>query len=199
MNFNPQCFAKPLCAGLIVLSLGLPMAAVNAADYQIDTTGAHASIHFKIPHLGYSYLLGRFDSFSGSFSYDSNNPGAAKASVVVKTASLNSNHAERDKHLRGADFLDVDKFPEASFVSTKFTSADGKTGQLEGNLTLHGVTKPITIAVTKVGEGNDPWGGYRAGFSGTTTLILKDFGINFNLGPASTQVEMELQVEGVRK
>jgi len=182
-----------------VLATSLAATKVLAADYVIDTRGAHASIHFKIPHLGYSYLLGRFDEFSGQFSYDPNDPAAAKASVVIKTASLNSNHKQRDDHLRGSDFLDVEKFPEATFESTKFTSSDGKNGKLEGNLTLHGVTKPVTIEVQSVGEGKDPWGGYRAGFSGTTTLTLKDFGINFDLGAASSKVELELQVEGVRQ
>lgn len=173
---------------------------VSAADYVVDTRGAHASINFKIPHLGYSILVGRFDDFSGSFSYDESNPSAAKIEVLIKTASLNSNHQQRDKHLRSGDYLDVEKFPEASFVSTKFTSSDGKTGKLEGNLTLHGVTKPITIAVDKVGEGKDPWGGYRAGFKGTTTLTLKDFNIKADsLGPASHQVELELYVEGIRQ
>ena len=188
-----------LSRSLIAASFILTTAYASAADYVIDTAGAHASINFKIPHLGISMVVGRFDEFSGGFSYEKNNPGIAKADIVVKTASLNSNHALRDKHLRGGDFLNVDKFPEAHFVGTKFTSADGETGTLEGELTLRGVTKPITIAVTKIGEGNDPWGGYRAGFKGTTALTLKDFGIDFDLGPASTQVQMELYVEGVKQ
>jgi polyisoprenoid-binding protein YceI len=191
---------RTIQAALFVTATSTWIGTALAADYLIDVKGAHASINFKIPHLGYSVLVGRFDEFSGQFSYDANNPADAKVDVVIKTASLNSNHAARDKHLRSDDFLSVDKFPEARFVSTKFTSTDGKTGKLEGNLTLHGVTKAVTIDIDKVGEGKDPWGGYRAGFSGTTVLTLKDFNINADaLGPASQQVEMELYVEGVRQ
>jgi len=172
---------------------------IFAATYVIDTKGAHASIKFKISHLGYSWLYGRFNTFEGSFDYDENNPSASKVSVEIDTASVDSNHAERDKHLRSDDFLDVSKYPKASFVSTSFQDkGDGKAA-LQGNLTLHGVTKPITIDVMHVGAGKDPWGGFRRGFSGSTTLTLKDFGITKNLGPASAQVELILDVEGIRK
>ncbi|MCP5416000.1 MAG: YceI family protein [Chromatiaceae bacterium] len=171
----------------------------TAEEYQIDTKGAHASIKFKISHLGYSWLYGSFNTFKGGFSYDENNPSAASASVEIDTASVDSNHAERDKHLRSGDFLDVDKFPTASFVSTSFENQEGGNGILNGDLTLHGVTRPISIAVTHIGAGKDPWGGYRRGFSGSTKLLLTDFGITKNLGPASAQVELILDVEGIRQ
>jgi len=173
--------------------------AVNAAEYKIDTKGAHAFINFKIQHLGYSWLTGRFNEFEGSFSYDADKPNDSKITVEINPASIDSNHAERDKHLRSDDFLDVDKFGKAKFVSTKIT--DKGNGKLEvvGDLTLHGVTKSITIDAKKIGEGKDPWGGYRAGFSGKTTLGLKDFGIPERLGPASTEVHMSLHIEGIRQ
>jgi len=171
----------------------------SAADYTIDTRGAHASINFKIQHLGYSWLTGRFNQFSGDFSYDDKNPSAAKINVEIDVTSIDSNHAERDKHLRSGDFLDVDKFATAKFTSTKITDqGDGKL-EVVGDLTLHGVTQSITIDAKKIGEGKDPWGGYRAGFAGNTKLRLKDFGIPERLGPASTEVLIELHVEGVRK
>lgn len=183
-----------VAAGLLLASY-----TVIAADYKIDTAGAHASINFVIPHLGYSMLVGRFDKFEGDFSYDADKPEASKIAVTIDTTSINSNHAERDKHLKSDDFLAVGKHPEAKFVSTGYEAlADGK-GKLRGKLTLRGVTKDIVIDVSKVGEGKDPWGGYRAGFQGKTTLVLKDFGIPMDLGPASRSVEMELHVEGVRQ
>ena len=172
---------------------------VSAADYVIDSKGAHASVKFKISHLGYSWLYGRFNTFSGSFSYDETNPAAAKASVEIDTTSVDTNHAERDKHLRSDDFLDVDKFPKAHFVSTGFQDQGGGKGLLTGDLTLHGVTKPISIEVMHIGSGKDPWGGFRSGFSGATKLTLSDFGITKNLGPASTQVEIMLDVEGIQQ
>jgi len=189
---------KKLISAIALASAALSAPAM-AADYTIDTKGAHAFIQFKISHLGTSWLLGRFNTFSGDFSYDSEDMSASKINLTVDTASIDSNHAERDKHLRGEDFLDVSKYPKATFKSTGYTDNGNGTGIMKGDLTLHGVTKNIEIAVKKVGEGADPWGGYRAGFEGTTKLRLKDYGINYNLGPASEEVRMELHVEGIRK
>ncbi len=171
----------------------------QAADYVIDTKGAHAFIQFKISHLGYSWLLGRFNTFSGEFSYDEKKPAASKVKVDIDVTSIDSNHAERDKHLRSDDFLDTDKFPKASFVSTGFKVMGGGMAQLMGNLTLKGVTRPLTISVRHLGHGNDPWGGYRRGFEGETSFKLTDFNIMKNLGPASQTVHMYLGVEGIRK
>jgi len=177
----------------------LATAPAFAADYVVDAKGAHASINFRIQHLGYSWLTGRFNTFEGDFSYDQSNPDASKISLTVDTTSLDSNHAERDKHLRSPDFLNVGKHPTAKFESTGFRANGDGSAKLSGNLTLNGVTKPVDIAVKKIGEGKDPWGGYRAGFEGTTQFKLKDFGINYNLGPASETVYLDLHVEGVRK
>ena len=171
----------------------------KAADYAIDTKGAHAFIQFKINHLGFSWLIGRFNKFDGEFSFDPKNKTASKIVVNIDPASIDSNHAERDKHLRSKDFLHVDKYPTAKFVSTSYTPRAKDKGVLKGKLTLHGVTKNIAINVTHIGEGKDPWGGYRTGFAGSVTLKLADYGINYNLGPASKTVEMFLSVEGIRK
>ena len=189
---------RPALAGIALTGL-LAAGPAAAADYVIDTEGAHASIQFRISHLGYSWLKGRFNDFGGEFSYDADNPGASEIAVNIDTASIDSNHAERDKHLRSADFLDVETYPEASFVSTDYIpNADG-TATLEGELTLHGVTRPIRIDVEKIGEGEDPWGGHRVGFSGETEFALQDYGIDYNLGPASETVYLELEVEGIRQ
>jgi polyisoprenoid-binding protein YceI len=179
-------------------SVGLMSVPAMAAEYEIDTKGAHASINFAVQHLGYSWLVGRFDNFSGDFSYDPAKVQDSKISVTIDTKSVNSNHAERDKHLRSADFLNVDKFPEAKFVSTKIVK-DGDDFDIVGDLTLNGVTKSITIEVDKVGEGKDPWGGHRVGFEGETEINMRDFNIKMDLGPASQVVKLELHVEGVKK
>jgi len=172
---------------------------LQAADYLIDTEKAHAFIQFRIKHLGYSWLLGRFNDFDGSFSYDEANPTASRVAVTIRTASIDSNHAERDKHLRGREFLEVDKFPQATFVSTGFTENDDKTAVLTGNLTLHGVTRPVSLAVKHIGHGPDPWGGKRRGFEATTALKLADYNIDFDLGPAAREVELFLSVEGIEQ
>ncbi|NMM39435.1 YceI family protein [Pseudoalteromonas arctica] len=172
----------------------------HAADYVIDTQGAHAFVNFKIKHLGYSWLHGRFNTFDGSFSYDAANPDTSQIMVNIDTKSIDSNHAERDKHLRGKEFLNVDKFPTATFKSTSIKfDEEGDEADVTGEFTLHGVTKTITFEIDKIGEGKDPWGGYRVGFEGETSLKLADFGIDYNLGPASTHVDIGLYIEGVRK
>ena len=177
------------------LTLALPLPAA-AATYEVDLS--HAFIQFRILHLGYSVLAGRFNKFAGKFNWDKDKPAGSSIEVTVETNSIDSNWAERDKHLRGADFLDVEKFPTATFKSTKYTG-DAKGGKLEGTLTLHGVTKPVTLDVKFIGEGADPWGGYRAGFSATTSLKRADFGMTYNLGPASETMDFDLFVEGIRK
>ena len=182
-----------------LLFLSVISSPAMAENYVIDTAKAHAFIQFRIKHLGYSWLYGRFNSFDGTFSYDEKNPAAASVMVNIDTASIDSNHAERDKHLRSKDFLDVDKFPKASFASTSFKEKGNGKVEIRGNFTLHGVTKEITIDAHHVGHGNDPWGGYRRGFEGTTRFALKDFNISRDLGPASQEVEIILSVEGIRK
>ncbi|ASJ97560.1 YceI family protein [Shewanella marisflavi] len=194
---------KALLGATLLSAIGagaimLPMTA-SAADYVIDTQGAHASIQFKVSHLGYSFVVGRFNDFEGNFSFDSKQIGDAKVNVEIDTASLDSNHAERDKHLRSEDFLNVAKHPKASFVSSSVEDLGQGKFVLNGNLTLNGVTKPVAIDGKFIGEGQDPWGGYRAGFVGQTEFALKDYDIKMDLGPASSHVTLDLVVEGIRQ
>ena len=170
-----------------------------AADYTIDTKGMHASVQFKISHLGTSWLYGRFDKFTGTFSYDANKPEASKISMQVSTSSVNTNHAERDGHLRAEGLLNTDKYPEATFISDAFVLDAGGVGSVTGLLTLHGVEKTVHMDIKKVGEGKDPWGGYRVGFEGRMKLRLADYGITKNLGKASETMELIVALEGVRK
>ncbi|GLS89856.1 UPF0312 protein [Psychromonas marina] len=187
---------KLLLVTTLASTLLLPTLA-NAADYKIDTKGAHASVNFKVSHLGYSFIQGRFNTFSGDFSFDANDVEASKVSVSIDTTSLDSNHAERDKHIRSDDFINASKFSTSTFVSNKVVkNADGSLA-ISGDLTLHGVTKNITLDTQFIGEGSDPWGGYRVGFEATTRLELKDFGIKV-MG-ASSYVDMNLQVEGIKQ
>ncbi|MGY2238661.1 YceI family protein [Pseudomonas gingeri] len=182
-----------LAIGTALVSAGQAM----AADYVIDKEGQHAFVDWKISHLGYSFVHGTFKDWSGKFSFDAKTPEASKIEVELKTASVFSNHAERDKHISSKDFLDVAKYPEAKFVSTAVKSTGEKTADVTGDLTLHGVTKPVTFKATFNGEGKDPWGGYRAGFNGTTTLNLNDFGIK-GPGPTSQTLDLDISFEGVQ-
>ncbi|TQV89253.1 YceI family protein [Aliikangiella coralliicola] len=174
-------------------------AAASSAEYIIDNKGAHASINLKVKHLGYSWLTGRFNEFEGKFSYDAKNVSASKIKVHVNTGSFDSNHAKRDKHIKSADFLEVSKFPEASFVSTSVKDlGDGKL-KVKGKITIRKITKEIVINAEKIGEGPDPWNGYRAGFSGEAKITMADFGVPMDLGPASADVYLELHIEGIKK
>jgi len=196
MRTNFHRVLSAAIAGAMLLCSGL----LQAADtYKMDTEGSHAFIQFKIQHLGYSWLLGRFNTFEGEFVLDEANVQNSKVNVTIDVASVDSNHGERDKHLRGKDFFDVSKYPKASFVSTKIEKTGDKTAKITGDFTLKGVTKPVTLDAVYVGGGKDPWGGYRQGFEATTQLRLKDFGIDYNLGPASEVVDIYISVEGIKQ
>jgi len=187
-------FKKTLVTATAMIALG---ATAFADTYAIDTEGAHASISFETSHLGYSVLTGRFDTFGGTFDYDKANPSAGSVNVTIDANSINSNHGARDNHLRSADFLDVANHPSASFVSTGIEVKDDKTATITGDFTLRGVTKSVALDAEFIGEGKDPWGGYRAGFKGTTTIFLGDYGMDGMLGNAP--VEITLHVEGIKQ
>jgi len=190
---------KGILSLLVVTAFFLVPRAALSADYLIDSKNAHAFIQFKISHLGFSYVLGRFDEFTGTFSYDEAHPDASKVKVSVDVSSVDTNNAERDKHLRSEKFFEVRKFPEATFVSSSYEPRGKGRALLKGNFTLHGVTRPIVITVRELGFGKDPWGGYRRGFEGSVRLALKDYNIKTSLGPAAREVELFLSIEGIRQ
>lgn len=164
-----------LTAALVAATLSLS-AVAQAATWTIDP--AHSSVGFTIRHI-FSKVPGSFDKFSGTIDYDASNPTAASVKVEIDPASINTKHEKRDNHLRSEDFFDVAKFPAMSFVSTKVTKGEGNALSVDGNLTMHGVTKPVTLAVTFLGSG-PPQAGSKAGFEATTTINRKDFGIVWN-------------------
>ncbi|MGM0413274.1 MAG: YceI family protein [Pseudomonadota bacterium] len=188
-------------AVLGTLALTPATALAEKEQYVLDTDGQHAFIQWRIQHLGYSWLYGRFNDFGGKFTYDTENPDNSSIEVNIDTASIDSNHAERDKHLRGDEFFHVDEYPEARFVSTDIRGMDDGDEEftIVGDLTLKGVTKEVEIEAEEVGHGEDPWDGYRRGFQGTTEIRLKDFNIDYDLGPDSRTAELELAIEGIRQ
>ncbi|MFC7367127.1 MULTISPECIES: YceI family protein [Vreelandella] len=191
---------KTMFATAIAAAALVPLSQAQAADYQIDIEGQHAFVQFKINHLGYSYILGSFEEFDGQFYYDADDLDASSVEMEVQVNSLNSNHAERDRHFLSSDFLNASEYPTATFVSTGFESTGDNEGIVTGDLTLHGETQEIEMPVTLMGEGDDPWGNYRAGFEGSTMLTLSDFGIDMSDFPESMR-ELELYVtfEGIRQ
>jgi polyisoprenoid-binding protein YceI len=191
---------KLLLASAVSMTLiGSVHASEHSGTYDFDNEGAHQFITFKISHLGYSWLYGRFNDFDGQFVYDAENPQNSSVNVTIDASSVDSNHAERDKHLRSEDFLHVGEYPEASFKSKRVEVDDDGEADIVGDLTLRGVTREVTLDVEMLGHGKDPWGGYRMGFEAETELRLEDFGIPMSLGKASETVEITISVEGIRQ
>ena len=171
-----------------------------AAPYKIDPD--HTAVTFKIKHL-LSHVEGRFNQFEGSFDYDPGKPEAWKVTAAIQAASIDTNVAPRDKHLRSADFFDVEKFPTIIFESTQVTDATPTGAKLNGLLTIHGIQKPVVLELEIHGVIKDPWGNVKAGFTATTKINRKDFGLTWNKALEAGQVlvgeevAITLEVEGL--
>ncbi len=171
------------------------------AQWNLDT--AHSSVNFSVRHMVISKVRGHFTQFSGTLDLDEARPQAPKLEAKVQTASVNTNDAQRDGHLKSADFFDVEKYPEMTYKSSAVEVVDKNHFRVQGQLTLHGVTKPVTLDVEYAGHGRDPWGGDRAGFTATAGINRKDFGLNWNQALeaggvlVSDQVEITLEIQAV--
>jgi polyisoprenoid-binding protein YceI len=161
---------------LALLSL-IVASAASASTFTVDPS--HSQIGFSIRHL-VSKVQGKFDDFSGTFTFDAKNPAEFKGTFTAKTASIDTGTAKRDEHLKSGDFFDVQKFPEMTFVASTLKPAGKNKYKLAGDLTMHGVTKPVTFTLEYMGQAKDPWGNERAGFSATGKLNRKDFGLIWN-------------------
>ncbi|OGH56241.1 MAG: hypothetical protein A3G34_06030 [Candidatus Lindowbacteria bacterium RIFCSPLOWO2_12_FULL_62_27] len=174
-----------------------------ASEYEIDAS--HSAVMFKVKHLGISTVTGRFEKFSGSFDFDTADIPASKASAVIEVAGINTGVEKRDEHLRSADFFHADSYPQMAFVSKEVTRAEGEGFQIAGDLTLHGVTRPVTLDVEIGGMVTDMSGKDRAAFTATTSIHRKDFGLTWSkmletggLVVGET-VRIILEIEGIRK
>ena len=149
----------------------------DRTTWTIDPT--HSSVEFSVRHLMISTVKGRFADVQGTVVLDEANPAASSADITVQVASIDTREPQRDTHLRSADFFDVEKYPKITFRSTPI---DGtlEAFKLNGDLTIHGVTRPVTLDVTHEGRGKDPWGNQRIGFSATGKIKRSDFGLTWN-------------------
>ncbi len=147
--------------------------------YQIDP--AHSTVSFTIKHMMIAKVHGGFEKLSGKLVYDAANPAQSSIEVEIDAASINTRESQRDAHLKSADFFDVEKFPTLSFKSTKIeANGDGEL-KLIGDLTIHGVTNSVILAVEgPTAEMKDPWGNLKIGASATTKIKRKDFGLTWN-------------------
>jgi polyisoprenoid-binding protein YceI len=168
-----------LTAAVLAAAVVLPAAQpARAADaYKIDK--GHSEVSFQVRHL-VTNVRGRFNDFEGNVALDPANLEKSSVDFQIKAASIDTGVADRDKHLRTAEFFDVEKYPEITFKSKSIKSTGKNTYDVTGDFTMHGVTKQVTLPVTFLGTAKDPWGGARAGFETGTTLDRKDYGIVWN-------------------
>lgn len=175
---------------------------MSLITYAIDPT--HSSVHFSIRHLMVSNVRGEFTRVAGTIQFDPQNPVNSTVQASIDATSINTRDDQRDGHLKSAEFLEVEKFPTITFQS-KQIDVDGDGGKVKGDLTIHGVTREITLNVEGPGqEIKDPWGKQRIGASATAKLSRKDFGLTWNT-PLETggvmvgdEVKITLELEAVR-
>jgi polyisoprenoid-binding protein YceI len=149
-----------------------------AERWNIDP--AHSNVEFSVRHLMISTVKGRFAEVVGSVVADESNLSSVTVDVTIQVASIDTRQPDRDAHLKSGDFFDVEKYPTITFKGTRITGDYTGDFQLHGNLTIHGVTKPIVLDVTAEGRGKDPWGGERIGFSAKGKIDRRDFGLTWN-------------------
>jgi polyisoprenoid-binding protein YceI len=166
---------------------------------------AHTHVAFAVKHLMISTVRGRFAGVSGTVVTDEADPARGIAEIEIDAASIDTSESQRDAHLKSADFFDVEKFPTLRFKSQRIADLKGDTFKLIGDLTIHGVTREVTLDVTSEGKGTDPWGGQRAGFSAKTTIKRSDFGLTWNQALETggilvgDDIKITLDVEAVKK
>lgn len=175
-----------------------PQAYAEAERYAFDK--AHTQILFFADHLGFSYSQGEFHDYDGYFTFDRENPENSEIDVTIRTASIDMDHEKWDAHMKNEDFFDVENHPTMTFKSTGIEVTGENTANITGDLTLLGVTKPVVLNVTHNKSGEHPFSGkYVAGFSASTTVKRSEFGMDYGLPMLGDNVEVRLEVEGVRQ
>jgi polyisoprenoid-binding protein YceI len=180
-----------------------PTSAVEdiSGDYTIDQT--HTRLGFSTRHAMVTTVRGQFNDFAGTAHIDTANPAASTVSLTIQTASIDTGVADRDGHLRSGDFFDADANPEITFVSTK-VERDGDDWAITGDLTIKGVSKPVTIDFESTGSARDPFGNLRVGFEGSTSINRKDWGLTWNAALetggvlVSEKIKLEFDVSAIR-
>jgi polyisoprenoid-binding protein YceI len=140
----------------------------------------HSSINFTVRHMVISKVRGKFTKFDGTLVMDENDPKGGRVEVAIDAATIDTGVDQRDAHLRSADFFDVEHFPTITFKSRRVEQAGAGALKVAGDLTMHGVTRPVVLDVDYAGSAKDPWGGVRAGFSARASLDRKEFGLTYN-------------------
>jgi polyisoprenoid-binding protein YceI len=165
---------------------------------------AHTSVEFSLKHLMISTVRGRFGAVTGTIVLDEANPLASSVTAEIDVTSIDTRQEQRDAHLRSADFFDVETFPSIRFTSTRI-ERDGEHFDVYGDLTIRDVTREVVLHTSDEGRGGDPWGGQRAGFSATTKIDRRDFGLTWNQAletggvVVGNDIKITLEVEAVKQ
>ncbi len=196
-----MCVRPVIAATAALVSLtplvGRSSQETSTETYKVDAV--HSTALFRIKHLGVSYFYGRFNKVSGSFTFDEVEAGNCAFDLTINTRSIDTNSNSRDKHLKSPDFFNVKQFPKITFKSKAVKSTGKNQYDVTGDLTLHGVTRPITVPVEHIGFGPGMRGSYIRGFEATFTIQRSDFGMNFMLDKLSDEVKITVSLEGARK
>jgi len=170
-------------------------------NWTID--GSHSLAEFSVKHMMVTTVKGRFQKISGNIVWDETNPSASSVEATIDASSITTHDEKRDAHLSSADFFELEKYPTITFKSTKVDAKNADNFKVTGDLTLHGVTKEVTLDVEYNGSGKNPWGMTVAGFTARTSVNRKDYGLNWNVALetggmlVSDKVNITLEVEAV--
>jgi polyisoprenoid-binding protein YceI len=173
-----------------------------ATNWEFDRS--HSSVNFHVRHLMVSKVRGQFHDWRGVLELDDSDVTKSRVEVTIAAKSVDTRDTKRDDHLRSADFLDVEKFPELAFKSTKIERTGDDTAKVHGELAIHGVTRPVVLDVELSPQVKDPWGGTRTGFAAKTAISRKDFGLTWNVALEAggllvgDKVEITLELEAVK-
>lgn len=197
-----KSFSLFLVMAASIFMLNSQSSRADAVVYDIDLD--HSQVTFKVKHLGISTVRGGFEEFTGTYSFDEENPSNSSVETAIVASSINTNKKKRDDHLRSDEFLDTKKFPNITFKS-KEVKWSGDDMQIVGDLTIHGVTKEVVLDTEYGGSVTDPWGNNRSAFTATTEINRKDFGMTWNKAletggfVVGDNVKISIEVEGIEK
>jgi polyisoprenoid-binding protein YceI len=173
------------------------------STYTIDYT--HSDVTFSVRHMVFAKVRGHFTKWTADVAFDAADPSKDSVSVSIDVESIDTRDEKRDGHLKTADFFDAEKFPKITYKSTKVERAGDKKYSVTGDLTIHGVTKPVKLEVEELGGGKDPWGNQRVAFSGKTRIDRGDFGLRWNQALETggvlvgEHIDIEIDVEAISK
>lgn len=180
---------------LLLAALAIP---AFAADYSIDDD--HSFALFKVQHMGAGFVHGRFDAVAGEISFDEANPAASKVSVTVKADSISTGVPKMEGHLKSPEILDAVQFPTLTFVSKSWAKAADGSYDVSGDLTIHGVTKPVTVKAVHTGKGTNPWTKKElVGFETSFDIKRADYGVTYGPGAIGETIRITFALEAIAK